>query len=211
MANIDKGSSKSLSRNHNLKNDVSINMSKHSVDSDIGRIGGEMSNEGREIQKTNIDNQNMKVSCQMEDLTRGSRGNRNKRPSKSDSAILVTKFGVHAMTSMGEIFLHPKRKLSEEEDEVTSKRVVLHNDISGEEVKAQQEVDIPLKDNIYAVEDQAGVGPSDGVKSDTKVNGNEAGEESESSCGIGNGKAKWINTFDLNELPNDEDVEEDKA
>lgn len=39
-----------------------------------------------------------------------------------------------------------------EEEEVTSKRVVLHNDISGEEVKAQQEVDIPLKDNIYAVE-----------------------------------------------------------
>lgn len=39
-----------------------------------------------------------------------------------------------------------------DEDEVMSKKVVLHNGISTEEVKAQQEMDTPLKDNISAVE-----------------------------------------------------------
>ncbi|XP_058736583.1 uncharacterized protein LOC131608979 isoform X2 [Vicia villosa] len=204
MANNDKNSSDSLPKNHDLKNDVSINMGEHSADSDIGRAEGEMSNEGMEIQKTNTNNQNVKISCQMEDLTLGSKGTRNKKPSKSDSAILVTKFGAPAMESMGASFLHRKRKFfeDEDEDEVMSKKVVFHNNISTEEVKAQQEMDTPLKDNISAVEDQAGVGPS---------GGNEAEGEGESSCGIGNGKAKWINTFDLNELPNDEDAEEDKA
>ncbi|CAI8608931.1 unnamed protein product [Vicia faba] len=210
MANNDKDSSKSLSINHNLENDVSINMSKHSADSDISGTGGEMSNEGMEIQKTNTNNQNMKIACQMEDLTLGCQGNRIKRPSKSDSAIFVTKFGVPAMESMGASFLHRKRKFFEEEDEVMSKKVVLHNDMSAEEVKAQQEVDTLLQDNIYA-EDHAGVGSSGKVKNDANVNDNEAGGEAESSCGIGNGKAKWINTFDLNEVPNDADAEEDNA
>lgn len=55
---------------------------------------------------------------------------------------------------------------------------------------------------INEVADEAGVGPS---------GGNEGEGEAESSCGIGNGKAKWINTFDLNELPSDADAEEDNA
>lgn len=39
-----------------------------------------------------------------------------------------------------------------EENEVTSKKIILHNDLSAEEIKEQKKVDLPVKDNFVADE-----------------------------------------------------------